>query len=134
MNETVRRHAEMIEEWEGRGHPRAACSGHTHPLPDCPAPDVHYDVFPEARPVRSPELLQGGQITAWRSLHGTGPLTDREADVFLRGRVREWSVLEERFRRVLPLQEYAGATHEELADWILTGTVPARVRRVWGLT
>lgn len=83
--------------------------------------------------VRSPELLEQGALTPWFSLHGPSALTTTEADAFLRGRVRAWSALDEAFRARFSLLEYTGMTGEEMASWILTGTVPARVRRVWGL-
>jgi hypothetical protein len=44
--EAARRHRKMVERWNELGHAPSACSGHTHPLPDCPAPDVHTLVFP----------------------------------------------------------------------------------------
>ncbi len=46
FDEAQRRHREMLTEWAGLGHPQSACSGHTYPLPDCPAPSVHTEVFP----------------------------------------------------------------------------------------
>lgn len=37
--------AATTAEWACLGHPACACSGHTDPLPDCPAPSVHALVF-----------------------------------------------------------------------------------------
>lgn len=45
-NEQLRRHEAMIAHWESLGHPRDVCSGHTYPMPGCPAPEVHAQVFP----------------------------------------------------------------------------------------
>lgn len=83
--------------------------------------------------VRSPELLAQGALTPWFALHGPCALTTTEADAFLRGRVRAWSVMDGAFRARFSLLEYTGMTGEEMASWILTGVVPARLLRVWGL-
>ena len=42
----VHRYHAMVAEWDQLGHSKSACSGHTYPLPDCPAPRVHGQVFP----------------------------------------------------------------------------------------
>lgn len=41
MKEAKIVHTDMVSEWAQKGHPKSACSGHTYPLPDCPAPHVH---------------------------------------------------------------------------------------------
>lgn len=46
MAEATRRHEQMVREWGERGHPATACVGHTYPHSDCPAPQVHAEVFP----------------------------------------------------------------------------------------
>lgn len=85
--------------------------------------------------VRSPELLKDGALTPWHMEHGPGPLTAAEADVVLRGVVHAWrNKMTADFRSEFGLLEYTGMTGEEMASWILTGVVPARVRRVWGLS
>lgn len=35
------RHLEMVQAWKAAGHAPFPCSGHTYPLPNCPAPQVH---------------------------------------------------------------------------------------------
>ena len=51
------------------------------------------------------------------------------ADEFMKGRVAEYH--RSGFER--SLLEYLGMTPDEYAGWFLTGTVPARVLRVWKL-
>lgn len=47
--EAMRRHGETVRQWEAMGHRQAPCTGHGHPLPDCPAPGVHARIFPPER-------------------------------------------------------------------------------------
>jgi hypothetical protein len=46
MDEARKRHHAMVQRWKDLGHPQSACTGHGYPLPDCPAPGVHNQVFP----------------------------------------------------------------------------------------
>lgn len=57
VEEARRLYEAMIVDWTGLGHPQAACSGHTYPLPDCPAPDVHAQVFPPESLLTSDNVL-----------------------------------------------------------------------------
>ena len=88
----------------------------------------------EPEGVRSPELLQDGALTPWRTLHGDGPLTDAEAGVFLKGRMHAWAGLPDTARRSVGFFSYIGMTEQELVKWVLTGKVLVRVRKVWRLS
>lgn len=84
--------------------------------------------------VRSPGLLREGALTLWWAKHGDILLSPAEANVFMKGRVAEWTRQEDVFRTRFSLREYTCMSDDELASWILTGIVPARVRRVWSLS
>lgn len=46
MAEAMRRRKAMVAEWAELGHPNTPCVGHGYPNADCPAPEVHRQVFP----------------------------------------------------------------------------------------
>jgi len=91
MDEAVRRHEEMLKEWEAMGHRRTACSGQGHPLPDCPAPEVHEQVFQEAE-----QLTFGKTLSALRAVYEDIDSTGRAGDEW----AYEW--IHEMWTRLVP--------------------------------
>lgn len=73
--EAVLCHEKMFREWEAMGHRRAPCSGHGHPLPDCPAPEVHALVFPPENALTFDKVLDALKAV-YRDLNSTGRAGD----------------------------------------------------------
>lgn len=78
MQEAQRRYNEMIEKWTGLGHPKTACSGHTYPLPGCPAPEVHNQVFPPENDLTFDKVLDALKAV-FTDLDSTGRAGDEWA-------------------------------------------------------
>lgn len=78
LDEAKRRHEEMIQKWAGLGHPKAACSGHGYPLPNCPAPAVHAQVFPPENDLTLDKVL-GALKAVFNDLDSTGRAGDEWA-------------------------------------------------------
>lgn len=78
LDEARRRHEEMVRRWTAMGHRRAACSGHTHPLPSCPAPSVHAEVFPPENALTFDKVLDALKAV-FTDLDSTGRAGDEWA-------------------------------------------------------
>lgn len=61
------RHRAMVQEWKDAGHPDAPCSGHTYPLPACPAPEVHSRLQPGALRRQCPVDASCAPLTGWEA-------------------------------------------------------------------
>lgn len=72
------RYALMIKEWEALGHRRSPCSGHSHPLPGCPAPSVHAVVFPPENDLTLDKVLAALKAV-FEDLDSTGRAGDEWA-------------------------------------------------------
>lgn len=92
FDEAQRRHERMLKDWEARGHPRLACSGHTYPLLDCTAPQVHREVFPVEN-----DLTMDKALAALRAVFEDLDSTGRAGDEW----AYEW--IHEAWPRLVPL-------------------------------
>lgn len=92
FDEAQRRHQEMLTEWASKGHPRSACFGHTYPLPGCPAPQVHREVFPP-----KDGLTMDRVLSALRAVFEDMDSTGRAGDEW----AYEW--IHEAWPRLVPL-------------------------------
>lgn len=81
--EMRRRYKEMVARWEGLGHPQNACSGHTYPLPDCPAPQVHARVFPPENDLTFDKVVDALKAV-YQNMDSTGRAGDEWAYEWIR--------------------------------------------------
>lgn len=106
MNDSVSaRRLEVTRDWEARGHGLSACLGHTYPLPDCPAPAVHAEVFPPDQALTLDRVLAALRAV-FNDLDSTGRAGDEWA--------YEW--VQETWKALVPLQVRAAAGDRDAAE------------------